>query len=94
MRKIFTQVLPCGILPALNQCISRASKLGIFENPYCLPRDAPETLLDFTEFEVLSQILPMLTDQNFFQTLTTRMVESVMLGMAQGLFMRYVCICI
>jgi hypothetical protein len=81
MHKIFTQILPCGILPALSQPIARASELGIFQNEYCLarslPRDVPGTLLHFDDFEVLSQILPMLTGQNFFQTLTTRMVESV-----------------
>ena len=96
MCKVFTGILPCGILPALSQHISRASQLGIFENQCCLgclPRDVPETLLDAHGFEVLSQILPMLTGQNFFQTLTTRMLESMLLGMARDLFMqsRYVC---
>ena len=92
---VFTQILPCGILPALSQHISRASELGIFENQHCLgclPRDVPETLLDVNGFEVLSQILPMLTGQNFFQALSTRMVESVLLGMARDSSMRYVCI--
>jgi hypothetical protein len=97
MRKVFTQILPCGILPALSQNISRASELGIIENQYCLgclPRDVPETLLDLSYVEVLSQILPMLTSQNFFQTLSTRMVECVLLGMARDLSRRYVSICI
>ena len=92
-RKVFTQILPCGILPALSRNISRASKLGIVENQYCLgclPRDVPEMLLDLSYFEVLSQILPMLTSQSFFQTLTTRMVECVLLGLARDLSMRYV----
>jgi hypothetical protein len=97
MHKLFTKILPCGILPALSQRISRTSELGIFENQYCarcLLQDIPETLLDVNGFEVLSQILPMLTGQNFFQTLTTSMVESTLLGMARDLFMRYACICI
>ena len=47
-------------------------------------------LLDLSYFEVLSQILPMLTSQSFFQTLTTRMVECVLLGLARDLSMRYV----
>ena len=96
--KVFTQILPCGILPALSQYISRAGELGIFENQYCLgclPQDIPETLLDDHGFEMLSQILPMLIGQIFFQTLTTRIVESVLFGMTRDLFMersRYVCI--
>ena len=94
MCKIFTEILPCGILPALNQHISRASELGIFENQYCLgclPRDVPETLLSYlSRFEELSQVLPMFTRQSLFQNFTTRVVESVLLGMA--LSMRYVCI--
>jgi hypothetical protein len=97
MRKLFTQILPCGILPALNQYISQASELGIFENQYCLGcrlGDIPETLLAAIDFEQLSQILPMLTSQSFFQTLTTRVVESMLLRMARGLSMEYVCICI
>jgi hypothetical protein len=97
MHKVFTQILPCAILPALSQHISRASEPGIFENQHCLgclPRDIPAKLLDFNDFELLFQILPMLTDQSFFQTLATRMVELVLLNMAQDLFMWYVCICI
>jgi len=97
MCKVFTEILPNGILPALNQHISRASELGLFENRYCLgclPRDVPEKLLDVNDFEMLSQILPMLTSQSFFQTLTTRMVESVLLGMVRDLFTRYVHMCL
>jgi len=99
MCKVFIGILPCGILPVLSQHISRASELGISENRCCLgclPRDVPETVLDVHGFEVLSQILPKLIGQNFFQTLTTIMVESVLFGMARDLFMqpRYVNICI
>ena len=72
MCKVFTRILPCGILPALSRHISRASELGIFENQYCLnclpgPRDAPETMLGVNGFETLSQILPIVTGQSFFQ---------------------------
>ena len=97
MWKVFTEILPCGILPALSQSITRASELGIFENQQCLgclPQDIPEMLLDFNGFEVLSQILPMITGQSFFRILTTRIVESMLLRMARGLSLRYVCICI
>jgi len=99
MRKLFAQILPCGILPALSQHISRASELGIFENQYCprcLPRDiSDKKLLDVHGFEVLSQILPMLTGQNFFQTLSTILVESTLLGIAWDLLSRkYVRTCI
>jgi hypothetical protein len=100
MCKVFTEILLNGILPALSQHISRASELGLFENQYCLgclPRDVPKKLLDVNDFGVLSQILPMLTGQSFFQTLTTRMVESVLFGMVRDLLMRYVhiiCVCI
>ena len=45
----------------------------------------PERLLDYRDFGMLSQILPMLTDQNFFQTLTTRMIESALLGIIREL---------
>ena len=98
MCKLFTQILPCGILPALSQHISRASELGIFENQCCLgclPQDIPERLLDDHGFEVLSLILPTLIGQSFFQTLITRTIESMLLGLACDLFMqqpRYVCI--
>jgi hypothetical protein len=99
MCRVFTQILPCGILPALSQHISRVSELGIFENQCCLgclPQDIPKRLLDDHGFEVLSQILPMLIGQSFFQTLTTRILESVLFGMVCDLFMqrpRYACIC-
>ena len=91
MCKVFTGILPCAILPALSQHISWASKVserGIFGNQYCLgclQRDIPETLFGTDDFEVLSQILPMLTGQNFFQALSTNMVESMLLGLAQDL---------
>jgi hypothetical protein len=97
MCKVLTEILPCGILPALDQYISRASELGIFENQYCLgclPQDVPETLLDNGGFEVVSEILPMLTGQNFCQALSTRVVESRLLEIARELSMLYVCICI
>jgi len=95
MCKVFTETLSCGFLPALSQHISRASELGIFENQYCFnclpgPRDAPETMLGVNGFEVLSQILPMVTGQSFFQTLTTRVIESMLLGMARHLSRLYV----
>ena len=74
MFKVFTRILPCGILPALSQHISRASELGIFENQYCLgclSRDSiPETLLDLNGFEVLSLIFPMFPGQSFFEVLS------------------------
>ena len=94
MCKVFTRILPCGILPALSRHISRASELGIFENQYCLnclpgPRDAPETMLGVNGFETLSQILPIVTGQSFFQNLTTRMVESMLLAMARNLSRLY-----
>jgi len=95
MRKVFTKILPCGILPALSQHISRACGLGIFENQYCLRclrQHVPEQMLDLDGFEVLSRILPMFTGQTFFQTLSTRMVESMLLGMVHDLIMRYACI--
>ena len=99
MHEVFTKILLGGILPAVSQHISRASELGIFENHYCLgclPQDIPDMLLDSNfDFEVLSRILPMLTSQNFFQTLCTRVVESVLLGMVWDLsILGYVCICI
>jgi len=93
MCKAFTEILLCGILPALRQHISRASELGIFENQQCLaclPRDIPEFLSDFNGFELLFQILPMFSSQNFFQTLTTRMVESMLLGIARRFSILYV----
>ena len=88
MCKVSTQILPCGILPALSQHMSRASELRIFENQHCLrclPLNSLEMLLELDDFGLLSRILPMLTGQTFFQTLATRMVESVLLGMTQDL---------
>jgi len=98
MCKLFTEILPCGILPALSQHISQVSELGIFENQYCLgclPRDVPATgmLLGLGDFLVQSQILPMFTSQSFFQAFSTSMVESTLLGIMVCLIMRYVCIC-
>ena len=88
MDKIFTEILPRGILPALSQHISWASKLGIFENQDCfgcLRYSVPKRLLDLKDFEVLSQILPMFTG------LSTILVESVLLGRVHQLFrMQYV----
>jgi hypothetical protein len=87
MHKVFTGILPCGILPALSQHISRASELGIFENQSCLRclrYDVFESLLDLDDFEMLSQILPMFTG------LSTILVESVLLGRVREPFWRYV----
>ena len=88
MRKLFTEILPHGILPALSQHISQVSELGIFENQNCLrclPHDdLPETLLDLDDFEVLSQILPMFTG------LSTILIESVLLERVCNLSMWYV----
>ena len=83
--KVFTEIIPHGILPALSRQISWASKkLGIFESRSCLQclwewHDVPE--LDLYNFGLLSrQTVRMCTDQNFFQILCTRMVESTLLG--------------
>ena len=87
MRKVFTAILPHGILPALSQHILRASELGIFENQICLKclrYDVPESLLGLNDFEVLSQILPMFTG------LSTGMIESVLLESVRALCRRYV----
>jgi hypothetical protein len=91
MYKVFTKILPRGILPALGQQISRASKkLGIFESKNCLrclqDHDVPERLLDRHGLGVLCRIVRMCTDQNFFQILCTRMVESMLLGLVESIF--------
>ena len=99
MCKAFTQILARGILPALSQHISQANELGIFENQGCLgclphwPK-MPKEFLDILGFDMLSQILPMLIDQTFFQILTTGMVESMLLGIVWNLLLGYVCVCI
>ena len=94
MRNILELILPGGILAALSQDISPASKLGILKNGNCLRYLSPDLseifLLEPESFEALSQILPVLTGQYFFHTLTTRMVESMLLGMARELFTLYV----
>jgi hypothetical protein len=87
MNKVFTEVLPRGILPVLSQHISRTSELGIFENHNCLRclrSNLPRSPLGFDDFRVLSQILPM------FAGLSTILVESVLLGGVCELSMRYV----
>jgi len=93
MRKVFTEILPCGVLPVLSQHISHASALATVEIQYCLGclrQDGPDQLMNLDSFGVLSPILPMLTGEKFFKTLTTRMIESVLLGMVHKLFMLYV----
>jgi hypothetical protein len=87
MYKVFTEILPRGILPALSQQISRASKkLGIFESKSCLrclqDHDVPEKL-DLDDLEVLCRIVRMCTDSNFFQILCTRLVEFMLLGLVE-----------
>jgi hypothetical protein len=94
IHRTFTRILSCGILPALNQQISQARELGIFEHQICfgchLP-DLPENPLDVNhDFGVLSEILGMCTDQNFFQALCTRTIESTLLGVLQNLYSWYV----
>ena len=86
MQKIFIAILPHGILPMLDQHISRASELGFFENQNCFRclQDVPNLKMLVvlnTSFEELLQILPMCTSQNFFQSFCTRVLESVLLGM-------------
>ena len=91
MQKVLTAILPCGILPALDQQISRASELGIFEDQSCLrcrlEDDFPESL---TVNGNDVQILPMCTGQIFFHAFCTRIVESHLLGMVQGMYATYV----
>ena len=73
MYKVLTEIISCGILPALSQHILRASELDIIENPNLMWQPAFfERLMDHDQFELLSWILPMCTGQNFFQTLCTR----------------------
>jgi len=86
MQKVLTAILPCGILPALDQQISQAGELGIFENQNCLQcredkYKFPESVL--ADFIDLPQFLPMYSGQIFFQTLCTKTVESFLLGMIQ-----------
>jgi len=89
MQKFFTAILPCGFLPALDQQISRASELGIFEDQNCLrcrEDDFPESPLSSS----VNRILPICTGQIFFHALCTRFVESNLLGMVKRLYRRYV----
>jgi hypothetical protein len=93
MHKIFTEILFCGILPALGQQISRARDLGIFEIQSCLGchlRDRPGNITETWDFHVLSRILGMCTGQDFFQALCTRTIESALLGRLYGVRERYV----
>ena len=92
MCKVFTKILPCGVPPALSQHISRVSELGIFENQ-CVSSASSSHIPELSGSEnLLFQILPMLSGQNFFQTLTTRVVESALLRVARNLSREYVCI--
>ena len=93
MYKVFTEIHPRGIVPGLSQQISRASE--IFESKSCLrclQDHVPEGPLNLYDFGLLSRrIVPMCIDQNFFQILCTRMVESTLLGMVKSIFRtRYV----
>jgi hypothetical protein len=87
MCKVFTGILPRGILPALSQHISRISKLGIFENPNSLrsQQEIPEGLVDCRyDYEALFGILAMCTTENFFQTLCTQVLESSLFWMVRN----------
>ena len=93
MHKLFTEILPCSILPALGQYISQARKLGIVENQTCLAcrlGDIPENLLpiSYSGFYMLSGILRvrMCASQNFFQALCTRAVEATLLRILWKLY--------
>jgi hypothetical protein len=86
MRKVLAKILPHGILSALSQYVLRASELGFFENRYCFRcqqhgEDFPEfkTLFNIPCYDILFEILPTCTGQNFFQTLCTRFIESTLL---------------
>jgi len=92
MLKIFTGILSCGILPALGQYVSQASELGTPQNQNCLQcwwDHLPKTFNHYG-WGMLLQILPMCTDQSFFQTFCTRMVESVLLREVQQMHWMYV----
>ena len=93
MLKIFTGILSCGILPALDQYILRASESGAFQNQNCLrcwQDPPPGRLLGHHDWELLLRILPICTDQIFFQILCTRIVESILLGEVQQMCLLYV----
>ena len=92
MYRVFTQILPCGILPALSQHISYTSKLGIFENPNCLRclKGDPELLLSPYNYRALITILSMCTAQDFFQTFCTRAIEYTLLAMVGNMSIEYV----
>jgi len=94
MCKVFIAILPCGILPALSQYISRINNLGIFEDSYCLrcQQEIPEGLVDYSyDYEALIGILPMCTAENFFQTFCTRVIESSLSWMVRTTaYMEYV----
>jgi hypothetical protein len=85
MQKVFTQTLH-GMLLALRQHVLCASELGLFENQHCFgcqqhAQDFPLELFSIHCFDILSEILPICTDQNFFQTLCTGLIGSTLLGM-------------
>jgi hypothetical protein len=91
MHKIFTEILSCGILPALGQHISRARESGIFEIQNCLGCHLPDISGNIHyHFGALSGILSMCTGQNSFQALCTRTIESALLGLLWDLNDRYV----
>jgi len=83
MQKVFTQILH-GILSTLRQHVLRTSEFGLFENQYCFGCQQVfpwHKLLDIHCFDILSEILPICTGQNFLQTLCTGIIESTLLGM-------------
>jgi len=88
MQKVFIAILPCGILPALDQRISWVSESGFFENRICFrcqEDDYPESML-----ENIPKFLPMCTHQSFFQALCTRFVESYLVDIVHTMYARYV----
>jgi len=92
MQKISTAILPCATIPVLGQESSQVNQLGIFEDPICLgcrQDDIPRKLFPTDGCDILLRILPMCTGQIFFQTLCTRIVESILLEMVREMFRRY-----
>lgn len=82
---VFTNILPCGIIPVLSQQISWVSELGFYDKTDCLGcllhmlRDLPAWMNPY-DFDELSGILPRCIGQDFFQTLCTTMIETTLLG--------------
>lgn len=96
VHKVLIETLRRGILPDLDQHISRSNNLGLFKVPICIKCVEGSSFLYgghwgrwSTEWTVLSRTLHLCTDQDFFHALCTRLAESCLLELLDQIYSTY-----